>query len=133
MDVTDGTLFQLRGASASCSSHRSTGATSTRSQAVRRACRGVCAGGAVAARLRALPRLRDAMPHRIEVVLDEGEVLFIPACCAHEISGEPTLEDGTPVEHVLSVNRFWRTDPKLVRKHMPQDALPSYNATMAFD
>ena len=29
------------------------------------------------------PRLRAAMAQRIEVILDEGEVLFIPACwCA---------------------------------------------------
>ena len=59
------------------------------------------------------------------------QVLFIPACCAHEITGEMTLIDGSPAEHVLSVNRFWRTDPNLVRKHMPDDSLRSYNEEMA--
>lgn len=29
------------------------------------------------------PRLRDAMAERVELILEEGEVLFIPACCAH--------------------------------------------------
>ena len=42
-----------------------------------------------------------------------------------------TLADGAAAEHVLSVNRFWRTDPTLVRPHMPKDSLRSYNATMA--
>ena len=62
-----------------------------------------------------------------------SQVLFIPACCAHEITGEHTLADGTPVEHVLSINRFWRTDPNLVRPHMPPDALAGYEKSMAFD
>lgn len=60
------------------------------------------------------------------------QVLFIPACCAHEISGEALLADGTPAEHVLSMNRFWRTSPALVRPHLAPDALASYNATQAF-
>jgi hypothetical protein len=134
MDVTDGTLFQLRGRKRIvlfppqhwCDLYPFPSSPQGMSWAFAQVVQSQ-------PDYERFPRLRDAMPHRIEVVLDEGEVLFIPACCAHEISGEPTLEDGTPVEHVLSVNRFWRTDPKLVRKHMPQDALPSYNATMAFD
>ena len=55
------------------------------------------------------PRLRAALETKVELTLEEGEVLFIPACCAHEISGELLLADGSPAEHVLSVNRFWRT------------------------
>jgi hypothetical protein len=79
------------------------------------------------------PRLASALRRRIEVVLDEGEVLFIPACCAHEISGEATLSDGSQAEHVLSINRFWRTHPDLVRKHLPAGALHSFDATLAVD
>ena len=60
-----------------------------------------------------------------------SQVLFIPACCAHEITGEHTLSDGTPVEHVLSINRFWRTNPDLVRSHLPPDALAAYDETLA--
>jgi len=79
------------------------------------------------------PRLEGAMRQRIELVLDEGEVLFIPACCAHEISGEALLDDGTPAEHVLSMNRFWRTRSSLVRPHLAPEALTSYNASLAFE
>ena len=77
--------------------------------------------------------LEGAMRQRIELVLDEGEVLFIPACCAHEISGEALLDDGTPAEHVLSMNRFWRTRSSLVRPHLAPEALTSYNASLAFE
>jgi hypothetical protein len=77
------------------------------------------------------PRLRNALERRTVVLLEEGEVLFIPACCAHEISGEELRADGTRAEHVLSINRFWRTDPKQVRPHMPEDSLKQYNETMA--
>ena len=83
--------------------------------------------------LERFPRLASALQQRMELMLEEGEVLFIPACCAHEISGEPLLADGTPVEHVLSINRFWRTDPNLVRPHMPADALEGYEKSMAFE
>ena len=33
------------------------------------------------------PRVRDALAHRIELVLEPGDVLYIPACAAHEIAG----------------------------------------------
>ena len=59
------------------------------------------------------PRLRAALAHRMEVVLEPGEVLYIPACAAHEIGGE----HGT--DHVLSVNRFWHTAPARVVSHLP--------------
>ena len=55
----------------------------------------------------------------------------LPTCSAHEISGEQRLSDGKPVEHVLSVNRFWRTDPELVRKHIPENTREAYEATVA--
>ena len=81
--------------------------------------------------LERFPRLAHALTQRQELVLEEGEVLFIPACCAHEISGLPGRGDDSPAEHVLSMNRFWATDPRLVRKHLPADACKSYDATMA--
>ena len=62
-----------------------------------------------------------------------AQVLYIPACCAHEISGEPLLADGSPADHVLSMNRFWRTPAASVRPHMPPDSLNSYNKLLAFD
>ena len=43
------------------------------------------------------------------------------------------FDDGTPADHVLSMNRFWRTSAKLVRPHMPPDSLASYNEQLAFD
>ena len=58
----------------------------------------------------------------MEVVLDEGEALYIPACCAHEISGEREREKGVLSDHVLSVNRFWATDAARVTPHLPDDA-----------
>ena len=76
----------------------------------------------------AFPRLRRAMARRVQLVLDEGEVLFIPACCAHEISGERMRSDGRPTDHVLSMNRFWRTNAESVRPHLPADALHAYDA-----
>ena len=39
--------------------------------------------------LRKFPRLARALPHRLQLRLEEGEVLYIPACWAHEITGEP--------------------------------------------
>jgi len=61
------------------------------------------------------PQLETAWAHRMEAVLHEGEVLFIPAGAAHEITG-----DGD--DHVLSVNRFWETDVERVAPHLPPDA-----------
>lgn len=81
--------------------------------------------------LKRFPRLAGALEQRIDVDLEEGEILFIPACCAHEITGQPSLADGSAADHVLSVNRFWRTDPQLVRPHLPPDAAVSYENTMA--
>lgn len=67
------------------------------------------------------PNLARALPARIELTLCAGEVLFIPACVAHEITGELLDEHGAAVDHVLSVNRFWCTDAQRVEQFMPQD------------
>ena len=80
----------------------------------------------------AMPNLARAWPRRMELVLEPGETLYIPACCAHEIEGERPLPGGPPT-HVLSVNRFWRTHPSLVRPHLPEDALEQYNLSLAFE
>ena len=61
------------------------------------------------------PGLRQAMAMRLELDLEEGDVLFIPSGVAHEITGMGS-------EHVLSVNRFWRTDPSPLLPHLPDDA-----------
>lgn len=50
------------------------------------------------------PRFARAMAARAEVVLDPGEILYLPAGWAHEVAGELGAEP-----HVLSVNRFWHT------------------------
>lgn len=112
------------------------------------------------------PPLREALARRMEVILHEGDTLFIPACAAHEISGlelptcarqddviggsrapAPTtgsggcrsdsrLRTGAPTQagasndqhHVLSVNRFWETDPSRVMPHLPEDAQRAFRA-----
>jgi len=73
--------------------------------------------------LERFPRLAHALSERMEVVLDEGEVLFIPACCAHEIHGEHLLADGTPAEHVLSMNRPPRRPNRRPRPVGPRSPL----------
>jgi lysine-specific demethylase 8/hypoxia-inducible factor 1-alpha inhibitor (HIF hydroxylase) len=52
----------------------------------------------------AFPRMREALEHKIEVLLAPGEVLFIPANWWHEVSA---LSD----DYVCSVNRFWKVAP----------------------
>ena len=66
--------------------------------------------------------LAAVVAQKMEVVLDEGEALYIPACCAHEISGEHERAKGVLSDHVLSVNRFWATDAARVTPHLPDDA-----------
>lgn len=53
---------------------------------------------------KAFPKLQAAMAHRTEVILNPGEVLYIPAGWWHEVSA---LGD----EMVCSINRFWRVYP----------------------
>lgn len=76
----------------------------------------------------AFPRLRQAMPHKYELTLAAGEVLYIPAGWWHEITAvsdlETSLETSGPEAAaptattltsaspmVCSVNRFWRVYP----------------------
>jgi len=50
------------------------------------------------------PRLREALKHRIEVVLEPGDMIYLPSQWSHEVS---TLE-GAPV---ISISRLWRISP----------------------
>lgn len=52
----------------------------------------------------AFPKLREALKHKYDIILNAGELLYIPAGWWHEITslGE---------EMVCSVNRFWRVYP----------------------
>jgi hypothetical protein len=55
--------------------------------------------------LRAFPRLAGALAERVEVTLNPGELLFLPAGWWHEVAG--LGESWT-----CSVNRFWRVRPR---------------------
>lgn len=50
------------------------------------------------------PNFVQALQYRYEVILNQGDVLYIPACWWHEVS---TIGDGV----VCSVNRFWGIQP----------------------
>ena len=50
------------------------------------------------------PKLKEALQHKQEVILNQGEVLYIPAGWWHEVTA---LGD----EMVCSVNRFWSVYP----------------------
>ena len=52
----------------------------------------------------AFPGYREALQHRIDVLLAEGEILFIPVSWWHEVTA---LGD----DYVCSVNRFWKVKP----------------------
>jgi lysine-specific demethylase 8/hypoxia-inducible factor 1-alpha inhibitor (HIF hydroxylase) len=52
----------------------------------------------------AFPKLRQALKHKYDIILQPGEVLYIPAGWWHEVT---SLGD----EMVCSVNRFWRVYP----------------------
>ncbi|NET33926.1 MAG: cupin-like domain-containing protein [Cyanothece sp. SIO1E1] len=52
----------------------------------------------------AFPKIRQAQAHRYEVILNPGDLMFIPAGWWHEIS---TVGTGM----VCSVNRFWHVYP----------------------
>jgi lysine-specific demethylase 8/hypoxia-inducible factor 1-alpha inhibitor (HIF hydroxylase) len=62
------------------------------------------------------PRLEEALHHKIELILTEGEILYIPAGWAHEITGVGDTK------HVLSVNRFWKTS-MLKLGFLPEDVI----------
>jgi lysine-specific demethylase 8/hypoxia-inducible factor 1-alpha inhibitor (HIF hydroxylase) len=50
------------------------------------------------------PGYREALKHRTDVILAEGEILFIPVSWWHEV----TALGG---DYVCSVNRFWKVKP----------------------
>jgi lysine-specific demethylase 8/hypoxia-inducible factor 1-alpha inhibitor (HIF hydroxylase) len=50
------------------------------------------------------PGYREALQHKIEVVIGQGDILFIPLSWWHEVSA---LGD----DYVCSVNRFWKAKP----------------------
>ncbi|NJL21667.1 MAG: cupin-like domain-containing protein [Leptolyngbyaceae cyanobacterium SM1_3_5] len=52
----------------------------------------------------AFPKFEEALQSRSEVILNPGDVLYIPACWWHEVTA---VGD----EMVCSVNRFWRIQP----------------------
>jgi hypothetical protein len=52
----------------------------------------------------AFPKLEEAMRHRYDLILNPGEILYIPAGWWHEVTA---LGD----EMVCSINRFWRVYP----------------------
>jgi len=54
----------------------------------------------------AFPHLQEALKYRCEVILQPGEVLYIPAGWWHEVTALGN-------ELVCSVNRFWRVSPPL--------------------
>lgn len=51
------------------------------------------------------PKLKEALQHKREVILNQGETLYIPAGWWHEVIA---LGD----EMVCAVNRFWRVHPR---------------------
>lgn len=53
----------------------------------------------------AFPKLKEALKYKQEMILNRGEILYIPAGWWHEITG---LGD----ELVCSVNRFWSVNPR---------------------
>lgn len=54
--------------------------------------------------LEKFPKFEKALAHRYEVILKQGEILFIPAGWWHEVT---SLGDGV----VCSINRFWHVLP----------------------
>jgi hypothetical protein len=175
MDVTDGTLLQLHGYKRvilfppSCWRHLRPYPLDP--AGVSWAFSRLSLQAALAAEPATLePALREALAQRMEVILREGDVLFIPACAAHEISGlevpmcdhqgdvvagcgagcaapapingsgschtDSRSETAIPSQagardephHVLSVNRFWETDPARVIPHLPKDAQRAFRA-----
>lgn len=61
------------------------------------------------------PHMEQLVTQCIEVLLNPGEVLYIPAMWAHEVTG---IAQGS-CEHVLSVNKFWRTPEERVQCYVP--------------
>lgn len=78
------------------------------------------------------PNYPEALKHKVEVVIDEGEILFIPVSWWHEVTALGS-------DYVCSVNRFWKVKP-LTRNYSHfrssvfwlMNQVP-WKVTMAFD
>ena len=68
------------------------------------------------------PRLAQALPNRVDVLLDPGEVLFIPSNWWHEVSSLPD-------SYICSLNRFWKVAP-LTRLFTNRITPPIYGVSM---
>ncbi len=73
------------------------------------------------------PRLPEAMRQRAEVLLQPGDILYIPAGWAHEVSGEELAG----VDHVVSVNRFYFTPMTRGTWFLPQETKEFLSQKMA--
>jgi lysine-specific demethylase 8/hypoxia-inducible factor 1-alpha inhibitor (HIF hydroxylase) len=62
------------------------------------------------------PRLKEALEHKIVVILAEGETLFMPVGWWHEIEAIET-------DYICSINRFWKVDPIWRYAQSPRAAL----------
>lgn len=62
------------------------------------------------------PKLREALEHRIDVILEPGDMLYLPNQWSHEAS---TLE-GAPV---ISISRLWRVSPWIRNFNHPRALL----------
>mmetsp|Transcript_159417 Transcript_159417/g.305761 ORF Transcript_159417/g.305761 Transcript_159417/m.305761 type:complete len:708 (+) Transcript_159417:61-2184(+) len=77
--------------------------------------------------VKTFPNLRQALPKRCEVILEEGDALFIPACWAHQIEGlQEEGDSAQSAQHVLSVNRFWKTSVDRSTRWLPVDVKVQY-------
>ncbi len=78
------------------------------------------------------PRAVGALAARLECELQPGEALYIPAMWAHQIEGLRDSAARDPsgararvkVDHILSVNRFWRTPLSRVEPFLPPGCAP---------
>ena len=74
----------------------------------------------------------SALAARLECELQPGEALYIPAMWAHQIEGLRDSAARDPsgararvkVDHILSVNRFWRTPLSRVEPFLPPGCAP---------
>lgn len=83
-----------------------------------------CRASGVEPNFEKFPKLEEAMQHKAEAILHPGDVLYIPAGWAHEVSGHQGKED-----HVLSINRFWHT-PMAKTSFLPQEVKDFLQAQM---
>ena len=71
--------------------------------------------------LEKFPGASEALAQSVVATLEPGDILYIPAMWAHEIKGLASPEEaGVADEHVLSVNRFWRTPRERLDPFVPE-------------